>query len=81
MVPTDKPKATKTSVPVNDSGDPPVTLSTLPVPAAGDPGVLIPVTGADLSALNRTKAGRMMMNLGSLLLGLGLVFYGISRKQ
>jgi len=58
-----------------------VTLSTLPVPAVDDPEVLIPVTGADLSGLNRTKAGRMMMNLGSLFLGLGLVFYGISRRQ
>jgi len=80
-VPTDKPKATKTSVPVGDPGDPPVTLSTLPVPAVNNPEVLIPVTGADLSGLNRTRTGRMMMNLGSLLLGLGLVFYGISRKQ
>jgi hypothetical protein len=60
--------------------DPPVTVNTLPAPEV-TAEVLIPVTGADLNAFNRTQAGRMMMNLGSLLLGLGLVLHGISRKQ
>ena len=73
IVPTDPPA---TIVPT----DPPVTVNTLPAPEV-TAEVLIPVTGADLNAFNRTQAGRMMMNLGSLLLGLGLVLHGISRKQ
>jgi hypothetical protein len=55
-------------------------LNTVSAPQA-TAEVLIPVTGADLNAFNSTKAGRTMMNFGSLLLGLGLVLHGISRKQ
>lgn len=74
-VPTDTPEPTATSVPT----DPPV-LNTVPAPAS-TAEVLIPVTGADLNAFNSTRTGRALMNFGSLLLGLGLVLNGISRKQ
>ncbi|MEL7590898.1 MAG: hypothetical protein AAGU17_06345 [Anaerolineaceae bacterium] len=74
-IPTDPPQPTATTVPT----DPPV-LNTVPAPAA-TAEVLIPVTGADLNAFNSTRTGRTLMNFGSLLLGLGLVLNGISRKQ
>ena len=66
VVVTDEPTAT------------PTLLVGLGVPE-GNSEVLIPVTGADLSG--GSVAGKVLLSLGFGFLGLGIVSYGLKKKQ
>jgi hypothetical protein len=84
------PTPTSTS---EDQGQPPrprktpTPPPTLPAPSAATPSgqssVLIPVTGGDLAALNAQNdlVQGLFLKLGAALLGLALVFHGISIRR
>jgi hypothetical protein len=59
-------------------------VPTLSVPGVSSTGVLIPVTGADLSSTMRGNFGQLQKTLidsGFGFLGIGLVLQGISKKK
>jgi hypothetical protein len=59
-------------------------VPTLSVPGVSSTGVLIPVTGADLSGTMRGNSGQVqktLINSGFGFLGMGLVLQGISKKK
>ncbi len=59
----------------------PVTPATLAPPAGNNTGVLIPVTGGDLSSPTPWSAASILLiNLGLALLGIGLILNGINRQ-
>lgn len=61
---------------------PPTKVATLGVPAVvDDPGVLIPVTGGDMTPLSPLEAAqKVVFNLGLGFIGLGLVLQGLRRR-
>ena len=62
-------------------GGDPTQVPTLGVPVTGSE-ILIPVTGADLTGGAKDfNKGKFLMSLGFAFLGLGIVSYGISKKQ
>ena len=65
-------------------GGEPTPVPTLGIPVTGSE-VLIPVTGVDLMDLaggaKDFNKGKFLMSLGFAFLGLGIVSYGISKKQ
>jgi hypothetical protein len=71
-----EPTATPTTPVV---GGDPTPVPTLGVPVTGS-DVLIPVTGVDLTG-GGSNTGKLLLSLGFAFLGLGIVSYGISKKQ
>lgn len=84
--PTNTPTATltaTTAVPTVEATTPVPTVASTQVSALGTPigssELLIPVTGVDLTG--GSTAGKLLLSLGFGFLGLGLVSYGITKKQ
>ncbi len=92
-VPPTATPVTPTATPVPPTATPVIPTATpttqvvgvdpTPVPTLGVPvtssEVLIPVTGVDLTG--GTNKGKFLMSLGFAFLGLGIVSYGISKRQ
>lgn len=78
-IPTQETPVIRVLIPVTGS----TPVPTLQKPIAQSGQILIPVTGVDLGDLvsgAQNKSGRLMMNYGFALLGLGLVLQGFAKK-